>query len=524
MSETSSNGKDSLGYLGPAFQLKVLWQILTNVEFGNDIIPNLHSHYFDNVIHKRILSLIKRYLSTHNKVPQLNNRSVNEAALNSNFNEIEKLEIKSVIDSLNSWENKIISGIATDDSDVVQKNLWLFVKQQEYKKFADKVYEKIKSGTLDENVNDFEESLKKISMLGMKDDFGKDIFDDIQSALQKDFRNPIPTGIDAIDRAMAGGLGREEIGLILAGLGVGKSTILTKIANTAFNLDKKVLQIVFEDKVDAIRRKHYAIWSKIPLSQMDDRSEEVYDRVIEYQANSGKNGGRLIIIKMDQDGITIPEIKKWINNYQKTFSIKFDMVVIDYIDCIEAHKPTGGDDLKSELIVIKAFESMAAEFKIPCWSAVQSNRSGLESEFVNTYQMGGSIKKAQKTHFLMSVAKSNDQKQDNTANIQILKARFAKDGLRFENAIFNNDTLEIRCINYGSGKPAPFKSNGSLDTSLDAKMRSDYLDSGLDLTIEDYDKRMENLKGKEDEKPPEDDDKKTDGDATSEDDGEPVIV
>jgi RecA/RadA recombinase len=501
MSEVVSNTKDTLGYLGPSYQLKVLWQILIDVEFGNEIVPNLHSSYFDIPVQKKFLNLIKKYLDQNEKVPQLTNRSMVECINASNYGDVEKEELLGTVKRIYNWDKSVLIGSHDDDGNATQRYVWLFVKQQEYKKLADKIYENIKKGTLETNVFEFEETFKKISILGIKDDYGKDIFEDVESALVLNFRNPIPTGITAIDLAMGGGLGTEEIGIILAPFGVGKTTILTKIANTAFQLEKNVLQIVFEDKVDEIRRKHYAIWSKIPLTKFEvldpdnisgkTMNPEVLEKVNEYRAERERlqSGGRLIIKKLPQEDITLPYIKNWILNYQKNFNIKFDVVVLDYIDCVESHKPTNGDDLKAELIVIKAFESMAAELKIPCWTAVQGNRQSVSAEFVRADQMGGSIKRAQKTHFLMSIARSLDQKQDNTANMQILKARFAKDGFVFENAIFNNDTLEIRCLENSRPRPKPKQQNiedKSLDSIFDAKLRNEYISKSADIATMDY--------------------------------------
>jgi len=520
MSDTTSVAKESLGYLGPSYQLKVLWQILTNVEFGNNIVPNLQSSYFDVPVQKKLLALIKKYLDHNSKVPQIGNMSIVEHINASNYSEVEKEELHGTVKRIINWDKTIRIGSEDDDSAAIQDYVWMFVKQQEYKKFADSIYDKIKKGTLEKNVHFFEETHRKLALLGHRDDFGKDIFDDVESALVVNYRNPIPTGIKAIDQAMGGGLGKGEIGIILAPFGVGKTTILTKIANTAFGVEKNVLQLVFEDNVDDVRRKHYAIWSKVPLSQFEidtinpetGQSEKIIDPLVikkvhdyEEERRSMGMGGRLIVKKLEQEDVTIPTIKNWILNYQKNFSIKFDMIILDYIDCVEPHKQTNGDDLKGELVVIKAFESMAGEFKIPCWTAVQGNRQSVGAEFVRSDQMGGSIKRAQKTHFLMSIARSDDQKQDNTANLQILKARFAKDGFRFENAIFNNDTLEIRCIetNQSRSKPKPRPNptdNNSLQSDLDNQMREEFMMKSLDKASDEYLRKEAEAKAKEEEK------------------------
>ena len=69
--------------------------------------------------------------------------------------------------------------------------------------------------------------------VGAKDTSSMDVFSNIDQVLDDDYRHPIPMGIPGIDRLLKGGLAKGEIGVILAPTGVGKSTILTKIANHA---------------------------------------------------------------------------------------------------------------------------------------------------------------------------------------------------------------------------------------------------------------------------------------------------
>ena len=57
--------------------------------------------------------------------------------------------------------------------------------------------------------------------------------------------------------------------------------------------------------------------------------------------------------------------------------------------------------------------------------------------------MGGSIKKGQIGHFIVSIAKTLDQKENGTATMAILKSRFGKDGVVFENIRFDNASIQI---------------------------------------------------------------------------------
>jgi hypothetical protein len=92
---------------------------------------------------------------------------------------------------------------------------------------------------------------------------------------------------------------------------------------------------------------------------------------------------------------------------------------------------------------MRAFEAMCHELDIVGWTATQGNRSSISSDVVTTDQMGGSIKKAQVGHVIITVAKSLQQKELNLATIAITKSRIGKDGVVFENCKFNNEMLEI---------------------------------------------------------------------------------
>jgi hypothetical protein len=101
------------------------------------------------------------------------------------------------------------------------------------------------------------------------------------------------------------------------------------------------------------------------------------------------------------------------------------------------------DEWKSEGSVMRAFEAMCHELNIAGWTATQGNRSSISSEVVTTDQMGGSIKKAQVGHVIISVAKTLQQKELKLATIAITKSRIGKDGVIFENCKFDNELLVI---------------------------------------------------------------------------------
>jgi hypothetical protein len=74
---------------------------------------------------------------------------------------------------------------------------------------------------------------------------------------------------------------------------------------------------------------------------------------------------------------------------------------------------------------------------------IYTHNSSISADVVTTDQMGGSIKKAQVGHVIITIAKSLQQKEMNLATIAITKSRIGKDGIVFENCKFDNEMLEI---------------------------------------------------------------------------------
>ena len=245
-------------------------------------------------------------------------------------------------------------------------------------------------------------------------------------------------GISGIDRLLKGGLAKGEIGVILAPTGVGKTTLMTKITNHAFNLGYNVLQLFFEDNPKIIQRKHITLWTKIHPDELTLRKDEVMTKVNEIKEAMPNH---LILKKLPSDTMTMLQIKNQIRKMVAD-GIKIDMVTLDYIDCVVPDKNLG-DEWKSEGSVMRAFEAMCHEMDLVGWTATQGNRSSISSEVVTTDQMGGSIKKAQVGHVIITVAKSLQQKEMKLATIAITKSRIGDDGVVFENCKFDNGMLEI---------------------------------------------------------------------------------
>jgi replicative DNA helicase len=414
-------------YLGNNFQIQLLNQIVLDKEFSHSIIEVIENNYFENKYFKIIIQMIKEYHKKYDHTPSFDTlEQVAKSELQ------QETAIKVVLDTIKKIKNAPIEG-----ADFVQEKALKFCKQQELQRVM-KQAQKIIDGGEFENYDTLEEMVREALLVGSKDTTMMNVFSNLDQVLDEDYRHPIPMGIPGIDRLLKGGLAKGELGVILAPTGVGKSTILTKIANHAYNLGFNVLQIFFEDNPQIIQRKHFTLWTKIHPDELSDKKDEVIAKVKEIESTMPN---QLILKKIPSDTVTMNQIK---NEVRKLIAdgTKIDMIVLDYIDCVLPNKDLG-NEWKSEGSVMRAYEAMCHELNMVAWTAVQGSRASIASEVVTTDQMGGSIKKAQVGHVIISIAKTLQQKEMKLATIAITKSRIGDDGVVFENCKFDNGMIEI---------------------------------------------------------------------------------
>jgi replicative DNA helicase len=421
------SSEKNFGYLGNTFQIQLINQLILNKEFARAIIDVLDSKYFDNQYFKIITQMIKEYYVKYESVPTFET-----------LDQLTRSEISSdsarkiVLDTLTQ-----IRDVSFDGHQFVIEKALKFCKQQELQKVMTKAQKIIDKGDF-ESYDQLEEMVNKALQVGEIDEAEHDVFTNLDQVLDEDYRHPIPMGIAGIDNLLKGGLAKGELGVILAPTGVGKTTVLTKICNHAFNLGYNVLQIFFEDNPKIIQRKHFTLWTGIAPDELSFHKDVVMEKVRDIKENTTN---RLILKKYASDTLTMSQIK---NQIRKMIAegTKIDMISLDYIDCVVPDKNLG-DEWKSEGSVMRGFEAMCHELDVAGWTATQGNRSSISSDVVTTDQMGGSIKKAQVGHVIITVAKSLQQKEMKLATIAITKSRIGRDGVVFENCKFDNELMEI---------------------------------------------------------------------------------
>lgn len=418
----------NFGTHGLGFQQVLVREILQDKKYGESIIHVIDPKYFDNSSIKLIVQHIKELYGEYERTPTFDEIKVRIVS-NTKNEDTKRVHL----DTLKAIKEN------TEPGNMYRDTALNFCKQQNFKKELKKVNAIIDNGSF-EQYKDIEEIIVKALQVGHVGESAVSVFDKMEEALDKDVRTAIPTGIAGLDKLLKGGLGHGELGVILAPTGVGKTTLITKFANSAYNSGFNVLQIFFEDNLSTIKRKHYTIWTEITP---DEQPEHKYDLINKLNDIREAKPNKLELLKLPSDGVTVGEIR---SRLRKMISEGFkpDLILIDYVDCISADRGSAnGEEWKSEGTIMRGIESMTSEFDIAIWVATQGNRESIASEVVTTNQMGGSIKKAQIGHVIISVGKTLEQKETKKATMTLLKSRIGSDGIIWQDCTFDNEFIVI---------------------------------------------------------------------------------
>ena len=93
---------------------------------------------------------------------------------------------------------------------------------------------------------------------------------------------------------------------------------------------------------------------------------------------------------------------------------------------------------------MRKLETIAHEFNIAIWCPVQGTKDSFNQQIVGMAQAGGSVKKVQIGHVVISFARTEQMKLENKLNIFVNKFRGGRiDKNAFYNVTFNNGTTRF---------------------------------------------------------------------------------
>lgn len=429
--------RSDLGYLGETFQYRLTHEFMENHTFFEDLSSIIDQNMFTDPNLKTLVGVMKNYYEREGHVPSYDMLEVELRDVSHSDKEIETYLA-------------ILEKVRNSASDGVERTRELaekFFKQQNIIRTANEILKIAGNG----DTNQYEacvDLLNDAMTKGTHNDFGEGLFDHINETLSDDYRVPIPTGIGKIDEALEGGLGKGELGVIIGPTSFGKTSLTTAMASYAACNGYKVLQIVFEDRIKQIQRKHLGRITGIEAKDLS--KPDVIDLVrqtIDVFPQKEELEKNLRIVKFPSGEKTARQIERFIKKLINS-GFKPDLTIIDYFECLEHEiDKSSSNEFSQEGKTMRRFEAMAGELDMAIWIPSQGTKDSINLELVTMDKIGGSVKKAQIAHVIMSIARTVDDIANNKATIAILKNRAGKSGKVFNNVEFNNGTCRISTDN-----------------------------------------------------------------------------
>lgn len=444
--------KTSLGYLGEDFQYKLVHAFLEDKEFFKDLYEITDQNMFTNPNLKTCVGIMKEYFEKHESVPSyetigivLREKISNPLDLEVYFGELGRLK-----------------DTPFDDLDLIKELGTRFFRQQNIVKTANQILKIASNGVDEDKCAKYVELMSEALSKGTHSNYGANVTDNLEETLSADYRQTIKTGIDVFDTVLEGGIGKGELGLIVGPTSFGKTSMTTAMASfAAIEENKKVLQIFFEDTEKQIRRKHIARFvtkygdkkekgEDIEVEARNLSKEEFHDYVCDVLKREGNKEKydrlrqNLRLLRLPSGEITAEGIKRMIKKLIMT-GFTPDVVIIDYFECLNHDCFANiGNDYEKEGKSMRKFEAMAGELNIALWIPSQGTKDSVNAELVTMDKIGGSAKKSQIAHIILSIARTTDDIASNKATIAVLKNRAGQSGRIFEGANFNNGTCIIK--------------------------------------------------------------------------------
>ena len=111
--------------------------------------------------------------------------------------------------------------------------------------------------------------------LGTNTDYGHDFIQDFEDRYQVRARLPSSTGWDEIDSIIRGGLGKRELGVIVAPTGAGKSMALVHLGAEALKQGKTVIHYTLELADTTVGNRYDSCITGIPLKDLHEYKEQI---------------------------------------------------------------------------------------------------------------------------------------------------------------------------------------------------------------------------------------------------------
>jgi replicative DNA helicase len=407
---------DNLAKYGPTFQAKVLANLLSSTDFLQQSLDVLNPKFFESDAGQWIVEQTMDYFTQYKAVPTL---EVFKIELDRVNDDVLKIAVKEQLRTAFQRKND-------DDLQYIKDSFLDFAKNQALKSAIIKSVDLLQAGRYGDIKSLVDTALKS----GQPRNIGHDWKKDIEMRLAGETRNVIPTGWDAIDTLIGGGLASGELGVIAAPSGIGKSWALATIGANAARAGKRVVYYTLELNENYVGLRFDTIFTGIEPGNIPNNADQVRGVVDGVM-------GDIVIKYYPPSAITTHTIQAHLEHLIAN-KMKPDIMLIDYADLMRS---TERSDARHEELgqIYKELRGLSGEMGLPCWTASQTQRSSIQDEVIQADKIASSYEKIMNADLVISLSRKLEDKANHTGRAHVMKNRFGADGVTLP--VFMNTSI-----------------------------------------------------------------------------------
>lgn len=436
--------KNDLGFLGEEYQKELVKCFIEDQQFFLSIYTIIDQNMFTNEHLRRIVGFMKDRVMTTESVPTYTDLKI---IIRSKVSDTVNAELAVAV--LREIFDMKMSAI-----DIIEGECEKFFKQQNLIKTMRKAEDIVKNGDYN-RYPEIAEMFQKTLEVNNKQDMGFRLFECLDNDLSEEYRITVPTGASKLDEALYGGLGKGELGVIVCPLGVGKTSSTTGFAAYASTYrcqennfkGFKVLHLFFEDNEVSIRRKYYGFATDFDAVTLSDPNIRplVIEKLNEDPGLKQMLHDNIVCMRLETGEKSASDIEQIINR-QIACGFKPDLVIVDYFECLKAESKGDYHDSEwsREGVTMRKLEKITNKYNVAMWVPVQGTKDSIGAEYVGVMHAGGSVKKTQIGHVIITLAQTDEQKVTGTVNLFLGKFRAGRIiRNKFFGIKFNNGTCKF---------------------------------------------------------------------------------
>ena len=416
--------KADFGRYGKSFQEGLVQLIFEDRPFADQITEVLDVEFLELEYLRTFVAKIVHYRTKYGKHPSTN------AMISILRTELDR-ESEVTQQQVRDYFARVHTNEIADDIDYIKETSLDFCRKQKLKEAMMKSVNLLQTCSFDEISKVINDALK----LGSENNFGHDFIADFEERYKPKFRLPVTTGWKEIDTITSGGLGRNELGVVIAPTGAGKSMALVHLGSQAIKEGKTVIHYTLELQDTVVACRYDSCITQYPLSDLTNFKDEIFEEISNLD-------GTLIVKEYPTKSASTNTIKAHLARLVKR-GITPGLIIVDYADLlrpivVRKEKRTELESIYEEL------RGLSNEMNCPVWTASQTNRSGLNAEVVTMEQISEAFNKCFVADFICTLSRTIEDKQNNKAKMFIAKNRNGPDGLVFPIfADWSNVTMKV---------------------------------------------------------------------------------